>query len=188
MAQSEGPLRAARMARGGSQSRAAAELMSLAAARGIVVAAPLSLKTQLSRWENQHAVPDEHYRGLLGELYGSTEVELGLGEASGQSDLSGSDADTLRAELAASAELEDSTIELLRAQLRTARGLDRRLGAAAVAGTARAQLSHLERALAHAVQPRLRTQLALLVTDAAALTGRLALDQGRPSEAWQTYE
>lgn len=188
MTQSEGPLRAARMARGWSQTRAASELMSLAAERGVAVAAPLSLKTQLSRWENQHAVPDEHYRTLLCELYGSTDVELGLGPASGRDELTGCDAGTLRAELSASAELDDSAIELLRAQLRTARSVDRRLGTVAVAGTARAQLSHLERALAHAVHPHLRRQLALLVTDAAALTGRLALDQARPSKAWRTYE
>jgi transcriptional regulator with XRE-family HTH domain len=188
MTQSEGPLRAARVARGWSQSRAAAELMSLAASRGIPVAAPLSLKTQLSRWENQHAVPDEHYRALLCELYGSTEVELGLAEATGRDELTDSDADTLRADLSASAELDDSAIELLRAQLRTARRLDRRLGTVAVIDTAQAQLSHLERALAHAVHPELRRELALLVTDAAALTGHLALDQARPSKAWRTFE
>jgi type III secretion system FlhB-like substrate exporter len=70
--ESMSPLRAARLTRAWSQVRAAEEIAELARARGIAVAAPVSLKTQLSRWENQHALPEEHYRALLCALYDTT--------------------------------------------------------------------------------------------------------------------
>lgn len=188
MNQPDGPLRAARMARGWSQSRAASELVSLAADRGVPVAGPASLKTQLSRWENQHAVPEAQYRALLRELYSGTGVELGLPSADDGTDAPGGEADVLRARLRASAALDDSAIELLRGQLEAARGLDERLGASAVAGSVRAQLSHLEEALLHAVRPSLRRRLAWLVAEASTLAGRIALDQAKPSDAWRSYE
>jgi transcriptional regulator with XRE-family HTH domain len=188
MSQTEWPLRAARVERGWSQSRAAEELAAVAAQRGVAVAAPLSLKTQLSRWENQHALPDEHYRALLCELYQSTLVELGLLDPSDQGDTRRSEAEELRAALAASAAIDDSALELIRGQLESTRALDDRLGAAAVAGSAQAQLSYLEGALRHAVNPTTRRLLGHLVVDAATLTGRLALDLARPTEAWRCGE
>jgi transcriptional regulator with XRE-family HTH domain len=188
MSQTDWPLRAARAARGWSQSRAAEELASLASARGVTVAAPLSLKTQLSRWENQHALPEEHYRVLLQELYESTESELGLGEPGEPKVTAEVGADALRAQLSAAAAVDESTIELLRGQLRTTRALDDRLGAAAVANSAYAQLSYLEHALCHAIRPSNRRRLGRLVVDAATLAGRLALDGARATEAWRHYE
>ena len=110
MSQTDWPLRAARVARGWSQSRAAEELASVASARGVAVAAPLSLKTQLSRWENQHAQPEEHYRGLLCELYESTESELGLSEPSGPPGTDAVGADALRAQLAAAAAVDETAL------------------------------------------------------------------------------
>jgi transcriptional regulator with XRE-family HTH domain len=188
MTQQVGPLRAARVARNWSQAKAASELVSLAEERGVAVAAPLSLKTQLSRWENQHALPEEHYRALLCELYGSTESELGLVDAAGQPDSSDHDADALRAGLAESAALDRDAVGLLRHQLRTAHRLDYRLGTSAAQASVRAQLSHLERALLYAMQPEIRRELAWLVADAAALAGRHSLDRARPSTAWLDYE
>jgi transcriptional regulator with XRE-family HTH domain len=72
------PLQAARRARGWSQARAVSGLMMLARRKEIPVASAVSLKTQLSRWENGHVTPD-YYQGLLCELYGSTPGELGFG-------------------------------------------------------------------------------------------------------------
>jgi tetratricopeptide (TPR) repeat protein len=188
MSQTEGPLRAARVARGWSQSRAAEELAALAAARGVPVAAPLSLKTQLSRWENQHALPEEHYRDLLGELYERSEVELGLVDPVEAPSVAGSDIEELRAELAAAATLDEPAVELIRTQLRVTRQLDDRLGAAAVTGSAFAQLSYLERALAHGTDSYLRRQLGRLMVDAATLAGRLALDGAEHGTAWHHFE
>src|SRR6185437_6852137 len=76
---SRSALRTARAARGWSQAEAARELVALAGARGVPVATPSSLKTQLSRWENGHALPDAPYRALLGALYAG--LELGLEDA-----------------------------------------------------------------------------------------------------------
>jgi transcriptional regulator with XRE-family HTH domain len=187
MSQTDWPLRAARVARGWSQSRAADKLASVASARGVAVAAPLSLKTQLSRWENQHALPEEHYRVLLCELYESTEAELGLGDPGEPPGTAAAGADALRAQLAAAAAVDETAIELIRGQLRTTRALDDRLGAAA-AGAAYAQLSYLEGALWHATRPAHRRRLGRLVVDAATLAGRLALDGARATEAWRHYE
>ncbi|HSU09017.1 MAG TPA: helix-turn-helix transcriptional regulator, partial [Pseudonocardia sp.] len=69
-------LRAARAARGWSQSEAARALAELASTRGVAVASAASLKTQLSRWENGHATPETPYRNLLGELYAGAGVDL----------------------------------------------------------------------------------------------------------------
>ena len=55
-------LRAAREARGWSQSEAARELASLARSRDTPVASAASLKTLLSRWENGHSAPESQYR------------------------------------------------------------------------------------------------------------------------------
>lgn len=73
------PLQAARHRRGWSQTRAVWELSRLADRKGAKVAAPASLKTLLSRWENGHATPDVFYRPLLCELYRAAPKELGFG-------------------------------------------------------------------------------------------------------------
>ena len=164
----------------------------MAVERGMAVAAPVSLKTQLSRWENQHAVPEEHYRTLLCALYDVTEAELGLGEqpgaeqAAAQSQSAG-DEYQLRLELAESVALGVEETALLRDQLAATRRLDHRMGTAASAGTAKAQLTHLERLLIHAVRPAIRRELARLVADSALLVGEHARDGARPAEAWRHF-
>ncbi|WP_028937288.1 hypothetical protein [Pseudonocardia spinosispora] len=188
MSEPTGPLRAARTARKWSQTRAAHEIAALAHERGIAVAAPMSLKTQLSRWENGHALPEAHYRTLLGELYASTEEELGLAEPAHEFDASRQSAESLVANLSASSAVDEEGLRLLRDQLDIARRLDRRLGAAAAEDSVRAQLSHLERILLHAIRPRVRRQVAALVAGAAALAARHSLDRSRPSEAWSDYD
>jgi transcriptional regulator with XRE-family HTH domain len=187
MNQPGGPLRSARVARRWSQARVAEELAALALERGLAVAAPISLKTQLSRWENQRAVPEEHYRALLCTLYDSTEAELGLVEHPPAEDQPARDDSRLRADLSESAALDTEEIELLRAQLAATRRLDHRLGTAASAGTARAQLSHLERMLTHTVSSRARHELAHLVVDIALLVGEHSRDWVMPAEAWQHF-
>lgn len=152
------------------------------------MAAPASLKTQLSRWENQHALPDQQYRTLLTELYQSSEPDLGLTERSGLPHAAGTDAESLRAELAAFSATDEAALELLREQLRATHAVDDRLGGAASARAARAQLEFLEHALRHTTDPGRRRELGCLVADAACLSGRVALDRGRPSEAWSYYE
>jgi len=183
-----GALRAARLNLGWSQARVAEALAALAAERGISVAAPASLKTQLSRWENHHVAPEDHYRVLLCELYGSSSEELGLLTASATAENDLDEAGALRAELAAAAAVDEPALELLRAQLSATAALDHRLGTVAVADSVGAQLSQLERALAHAVADHARGALARLVAAAATLAGRIAVDTCRPATAWRHYE
>jgi tetratricopeptide (TPR) repeat protein len=67
--------------RGWSQARLIHALQTQAGLIGINVAAPASLKTQLSRWENGHCLPDPIYRGLFCAVYGMSELDLGLTSA-----------------------------------------------------------------------------------------------------------
>jgi len=72
------PLQAARHARGWSQARMAWELRRLAERKELNIASAASLKTQISRWENGHVMPD-YYQSLLCELLKATSAELGFG-------------------------------------------------------------------------------------------------------------
>lgn len=175
-------LAAARRAMGWSQAEAAQQLAVAAAEHGLAAASPASLKTQLSRWENGHTAPDDQYRGLLAGLYGRDERELGLVHEPPAAH------NTLTSSLAAAAAVDDDALRLLREHLETARRIDRRLGAAAVLGSVRGQLSHLEVTLAHTVAPARRVTLAAVLAETASLAGAQALDSGAAGEAWQHLE
>jgi tetratricopeptide (TPR) repeat protein len=181
-----GPLRAARTSLGWSQGRAATELAALATRRGLAVASPVSLKTQLSRWENQHVVPEDTYRVLLRELYGRTDEELGLTAGEPIDDLD--EAELLLGELAVAAAVDDGGLDLLETQLAATMALDDRLGSVAVADSVQAQLSHLERVLAHAISTNARERLARLVGSASMLAGTVAADQRLPASAWRHFD
>jgi hypothetical protein len=71
-------LAAARDELGWSQARLISELKRRGRAAGFAVMGRSSLKTALSRWENAHFVPDQHYRRLLRDIFGATDDELGF--------------------------------------------------------------------------------------------------------------
>ena len=71
-------LRKARIDNGWSQSRAIAELQLRAHAAGVTLPAATSLKTELSRWENGHRLPDAFYRQLFELVYARSSVDLGI--------------------------------------------------------------------------------------------------------------
>ncbi|NMH99051.1 helix-turn-helix domain-containing protein [Pseudonocardia acidicola] len=175
-------LRAARREKGWSQADAARELAELGRSRGAPTAAPASLKTQLSRWENGHAVPEPLYRRLLTELYGRT--EFGLEPPAPVEAQPAGTADRLRALLAEAEAVDDDALALIRDQLTATRRLDARLGAAGTAGTVNAQVEQLERLLLHTVSPARRQTVAAVLADAALLAGWQALDQDRACAAW----
>jgi len=178
-------LRAARRARGWSQAAAARELAALAHATGGPGATPASLKSLLSRWENGHAVPDPHYRGLLGELYGRTAIELELAGA----DPGRSDAVTqLRARLAAAAAVDSRLFRAWADQLAVARRLDDEVGAAGAAGLLRALVDELDRTLVHSLDPHGRAEVGFLLAQAATLAGWQELDLGDPEQAWLRFD
>jgi len=180
-------LRAARTALGWSQTDAARELAALGRARGAPVAAAVSLKTLLSRWENGHAVPEPQYRSLLGELFDRTTAELGLGPATAEP--CGTTAATrLRDAVAGASAVDDVALGLWREQLAVARRLDDELGAAGAGGLVRAQVEQLGHTLSHTVGPATRRLVAEVLAGAATLAGAQALDGADHEEAWLHYD
>ena len=71
-------LREVRIARGWSQGRLIFAMRQEGASRGLSLASPASLKTQISRWENGHCQPDAMYRNVLAAVYGLSQERLGL--------------------------------------------------------------------------------------------------------------
>jgi transcriptional regulator with XRE-family HTH domain len=166
------PLRAAREAQGWSQIDAARALAELARTRDVRVAAPGSLKTQLSRWENGHATPEQPYRTLLAELYPGWRPVGGTAPA-----------DRLRARVAAAAAVDDEVVALWRTQLATAEQLGGRLGPGAAAAAVRVLVEHLETVLPHLPDPHRYRPVAALLARACLLAGAHALDEGDPEAA-----
>ncbi len=179
-------LRAARLARGWSQSDAAREVAALGRGRGVPVASATSLKTLLSRWENGHVVPEPHYRSLLGELYDRTPTELGI-SAPPQGPPSTGPARLTEAIAAASA-VDRAGIELWWEQLAAATRLDDELGAAAAGGIVRAQVERLDETLVHTLSPPARHAVAAVLAAAAALAGTQELDQGAHDRSWRHFQ
>jgi transcriptional regulator with XRE-family HTH domain len=172
-------LRAARAARGWSQSQAARELAALARSSGAPVAGAGSLKTLLSRWENGHATPEPQYRALLGELYGRTPAELGIAGPPANPDAAGAPA-RLRAALAAAAAVDEPALALWREQLDVATRLDDELGATGAGELVRALVERLDETVRHTIHPSRRA--------AAVLAGTQELDGGRPDLAWHRFD
>ncbi len=179
------PLRAARTARGWSQSDAARELAAFAGSRGAAVGTATSLKTLLSRWENGHSTPEPQYRALLADLYGRSGAELGLAGAG--EPLAGADGGLLAA-FASAAAAAGAGVQLWRRQLELARELDDELGAAGAGDLVKAQVDGLARTLLHTVDRSTRADVAAVLTAAAALAGAQALDRTRYDQAWRSYD
>ncbi|WP_214369666.1 helix-turn-helix domain-containing protein [Pseudonocardia sp. H11422] len=180
-------LRAARREKGWSQAEAARELAVLGRARGAPTAAPTSLKTQLSRWENGHALPEPPYRVLLAELYGRDDLPFEPARLM-RADGDAGRADRLRALLSEADAVDDASLVLLREQLAATRRLDERLGAAGTADTVHAQVEQLDRLLVHTTAARRRRAVAAMLAEAALLAGWQAIDRDRPDEAWAQHD
>ncbi len=181
-------LRAARLARGWSQTRLLHEIERRGQQAGVPVMRKASLRTAVSRWENGHVVPDELNRRLLREVYGLTDDELGLNQdaaAAGQTD---EPAEELRQRFAASTVVDPELVTLLRRQTDDYRRLDRRLGAPVLLEQMRAHLSTLQQLLSHAVLESTRRPVTGVLADAAALAGWQALDVGAVQQAWAHFE
>ncbi len=179
-------LRGARHARGWSLTETAQRLVALGAARGATVASARSLRSQLSRWENGHAVPEPTYRALLAELLAQPPGALGI--APPVVEPAEAAADRLRAALAAATTVARSGVDAWRAQLAALRRLDDELGTEAAADLTGALVERLDRLLRHTVERRTRGALAEVLSAATALAGAHALDRGAPDEAWRRYD
>ena len=180
-------LRAARLARGWTQERVVAELLRVAACRHVSIASRASLKTLLSRWENGRQVPDAVYRGLLREVFGLDDAELGFHEVASSPEVVTAE-QQLRDDLARVDHVDQDAIANAKAQLEALRKLDRRLGAPALLEQTRALITTLTGWLTNCVSPTRRTEIAQVLSDAAALAGWQSLDLAATAQAWQHFE
>lgn len=71
-------LRTARESRGWSQGQLLREMARAAHDTGVTLPSTGTMKTQLSRWENGHRVPEEFYRQLFRSVFGLTDHDLGF--------------------------------------------------------------------------------------------------------------
>ena len=179
-------IKAARQELRWSQSRLIAELERVAARKGATLPSRETLKSRVSRWENNHAKPDDFYRELLREALGLDDIELGFAEVA--VDFASSAADELRAKLSLETLTNDSLLEALRTQTEAIRRQDRQFGAGALLEQMRGHINNLEQHLTLAVFESRRQPLAWQLADAAALAGWQALDLGAIDQAWRFFE
>lgn len=97
-------------------------------------------------------------------------------------------AEELRARIEAAATVDAMAVQILATDTNNLRLLDRRLGGLAIADKMRAQISQIQRAHHHAVRPGIRTQLAHVLSETAALAGWQALDRCALADAWDYHE
>jgi transcriptional regulator with XRE-family HTH domain len=180
-------LKAARQARGWTQSRLINELERQARAEGFMPPGRESLRIMVSRWENGHAVPDSTYCALLSKVYRLDGRTLGISAALRAPEVDPSN-EELRARLSCASSVDADLVACLQQQTDSIRVLDRRLGAPVLLDQMRAHVATLTRLLSHVVLPTQRGPLAAVLADAAALAGWQALDVGSDAHAWTYYE
>jgi transcriptional regulator with XRE-family HTH domain len=99
----------------------------------------------------------------------------------------GDDDDLLR-QVTSARYLDAAIIDVLQQETNAIRLLDRKLGAPAVADKLNAHIAHLDSSLHHCVSTAIRQGLALVLADAAALSGWQAIDMGNLTFAWHRFE
>jgi tetratricopeptide (TPR) repeat protein len=177
-------LQAARIAQGHTQQSVIHAMIQRATALNIPLAAPSSLPTMISRWENGHdQVTHPGYRRLFREILGRTNTELGFPE-----EPEDETTEELRQRLAVAARIDTATIELFRHQIDNIRHLDRKFGAASLLDQLTTHVTEIENLLTISPETPHRAKLAALLTDAASLAGWEALDRGALTRAWRLHE
>lgn len=179
-------IKAARQEREWSQTRLIGELERVAARRGVTLPSRETLKSRVSRWENNHAKPDDFYRQLLREALGLDDRELGFEQDHDSSVVPA--VDQLLAVLNASPAPDSTLLDALRTQTEAIRLQDRQYGAGALLEQMRGHVANIEQHLTHAVFESSRKPLAWQLADAAALAGWQALDLGAIDQAWRFFE
>lgn len=177
-------LKAARNALDWSQEKLARAINARAAAHGLPERSVPSRKTDISRWENGHVVPEPPMRAVLREIYGRTDDDLGFptGEFAGPS------GDELAERLVIARRVDEQTIELFRDEVISVRHADRRFGSAARLERLRGQITEIEGLLRHTILRRDRAPLAGVLVEASTLAGWNSLDIGSLAQAWTHYE
>ena len=180
-------VKAARQERGWSQSRLIAEMELVASRQGVTLPSRETLKSRVSRWENNHARPDDFYRQLLREALGLDDRELGYAEDA-PLDPGATATEQLTSRIQLATEADATLMGALTAQTEAVRLQDRQYGAGALLEQMRGHVDNIETHLSHAVFESSRQPLARHLADAAALTGWQALDLGAFAQAWRYFE
>lgn len=180
-------LRAARKARGWTQSRLMVEIEKRRPIMGLPPVSRASLKTYVSEWENGRRTIGEDDRRVLRSIYGLTDQELfgEQAEASGVLDTAYSE---LSQRIEESKSVDLGMVSTLAGQTELFRSWDRQMGAPSLADQLSAHISTLEDALAYTVLPSARRPVARVLSGAATLAGWQALDVGGVDRAWRHYE
>lgn len=166
------PLQRARLEMGWKQSRAIAELISAAQHRGISIATRASLKTMLSRWENEAGPHDPMYQELFCIIYRRDAEELGF-EADRKTNAS-------TGPIAPS--LDPEAVDYFQSVLYQHIRADNLMGPHHLVEVVRSQAQLLDNVLPDA-QNGIRTQLLYLAFRYNELAGWLYQDAGDPDNA-----
>src|SRR5215475_8563172 len=177
-------LQAARITQGFTQSSLIHAMIGRAKVLNIPVAAPSSLATMVSRWENGHdQVTDPGYRRMFRDILGRSNQELGFPDEPEDEGL-----EELRRRLTIARTVDAATIELFHQQIDNIRHLDRRFGAASLLDQLTTHVTEIKRLLKFSPETPLRARLAAVLADAATLAGWEALDRGAMRRAWRLHE
>lgn len=177
-------LKAAREARGWTQSKVAHLIEQRAAAYNLPPHSIASRQSELSRWENGRVTPEPPVRQIFRELYGKTNEELGFPEEP----LPDAAVGELSERLAIARRVDAEIIGMFRQQIDSIRHADRRFGSAVRLEQLRSQITEMEGLLDHTLLPRQRAPLASVLTEASTLAGWDSLDGGTLRNAWWHYE
>ena len=162
--------------------------MEVAAGRqGVTLPSRETLKSRVSRWENNHARPDDFYRQLLREALGLDDRELGYAETA-PPDPGATAAEELASRINLATQADDTLLGALKHQTEAVRLQDRQYGAGSLLEQMRGHVGNIETHLSHAVFESSRRPLAWHLADSAALTGWQALDLGAIAQAWRYFE
>jgi tetratricopeptide (TPR) repeat protein len=147
-------------------------LAAQAATAGVTIAAPASMKTMLSRWENGSGRPDAVYQGLLCRVFDCEPVDLGFGPEPG------------RLAVARVTPIADSeTVDYFRTVLHQHIRADNLIGPHHLIEPVTAQAALLDRTLTDLPRGRVREELLRLAYQYHELAGWLLQDAGDPGRA-----
>jgi len=180
-----GRLRDARHDRGWSVPQLIAALRACANRLERTLPSDSSLKTEISRHENQHIKPEEDWRQLYRTVYGRSDEELGFEPTA---PAPAPETDDLATYLLAARRVDPQLVRAMQQQVDHVRLLDRRVGAPSLIEQTRAQITTLNELMTYSLKPSVREGLAGILADAGALAGWQALDVGSIGAAWQHYE
>ncbi|MGH9063680.1 MAG: hypothetical protein ACRD0L_06890 [Acidimicrobiales bacterium] len=155
---------------------------------------PRTLQQQLSRWEHGRQAPGARYRRLLTAVLGCSEVELGLAPVvEGESEPSAEETfaqqtEALAAGLARAGSVGEETIQAFQHTTDYLRLRDREGGANHLLHQLRGHQGLLDGAMRYSLSPALRSALATILADTAALHAWHALDMGQLVRSWDAFD